>query len=336
MVLNLRGEHEYAVPPMHLPDPNRAIHPEDIGQSEAVQLFVQRAQAAQSNFALTRENAAAVAELCQRLDGLPLAIELAAARVRLLPPQTMLARLGNRLNLLTGGARDLPTRQQTLRQTIDWSYNLLSQPEKTLFARLAVFAGGWTLEALEAVCNAEGDLPDALAGLEGLLNSSLVRQEEVVPEQKPGSESLEPRFRMLETIREYALDTLKARGEVEKLARTHALYFSTQTQAIGFRLYSSESLHHLAWLGAEHENLRAALAWSLKPGNDIRVAIPIISEVYWFWFRRGYLREGVEWSRQIIEKLDPHRPSLELATMLSYSAMLNGWLGNLDKSASAI
>jgi predicted ATPase len=177
--LRLYGEHEYSVPPLALPDPERPPSVERLTQYEAVRLFVERARAAKADFSVTSDNAPAVAEICYRLDGLPLAIELAAARIKVLSPQKMLGRLSNRLKLLTGGASDLPERQRTLRSTIEWSYGLLEEAEKMLFIRLAVFAGGRTLEAIEAICDAEGNLPvDVLDGLASLVDESLLKQEE--------------------------------------------------------------------------------------------------------------------------------------------------------------
>jgi predicted ATPase len=188
----------------------------------------------QPRFALTTENAAIVAEICRRLDGLPLALELAAARVKLLTPQAILARLDDQLKLLTGGARDLPARQQTLRNTIDWSYNLLSQDEQTLFARLGVFSGGFTLEAAEAVCNPEGHF-DILEGLTALVNNSLVRQEETAEG--------EPRFGMLETIRAYALEQLTQCGELPAFQQRHAQYFGGLIlNRIAPQLYTAQSV----------------------------------------------------------------------------------------------
>jgi predicted ATPase len=191
---------------------------EALSHYEAVRLFIERATAAKADFAVTSENAPAVAEICARLDGLPLAIELAAARVKLLPPRAMLGRLGRRLKLLTGGARDLPERQRTLRGAIEWSHALLDEGEKTLFARMTVFSGGRTLDAIEAVCDAGGDLPlDAFEGVSSLLDKSLLRQEE-------GPEG-EPRFVMLETIHEYARERLQDSGEAEEIGRAHIRYF---------------------------------------------------------------------------------------------------------------
>jgi predicted ATPase/class 3 adenylate cyclase len=205
--LGLYGEYEYSVPPLALPDPERPPP-------------VERAQAAKADFSVTNENAPAVAEICVRLDGLPLAIEFAASRIKVLSPQKMLGRLGNRLKLLTGGARDLPERQRTLRSTIEWSYGLLAEGEKVLYGRLSVFAGGRTLEAIEAICDVGGDLPvDVLDGLASLVDKSLLKQEEGV--------GREPRFVMLETIHEFAREKLEQSAEAEEIKRLHAQYFLT-------------------------------------------------------------------------------------------------------------
>jgi predicted ATPase len=204
VVLRVTGEQTYPVSPLQLPDPKLTASVEQVGESEAVWLFVARAQAAKPSFGLTAGNVGAVAELCRGLDGLPLAIELAAARVRLLSPQAMLLRLGNRLALLTGGAQDLPARQQTVRATLDWSYDLLDEPERRLLRRLSVFAGGCTLEAAEAVCGPEGEM-DVFGEVSSLVDGSLLRQEE-----GPDGET---RLWMLETIREYALARLVESGE---------------------------------------------------------------------------------------------------------------------------
>src|SRR5215210_1390537 len=200
--LGIYGEREYPVPPLSLPDPERLPSLERLTQYEAVRLFIERARDARPDFSLTNENAPTVAEICARLDGLPLAIELAAARVKVLTPQKMLDRLSDRLKLLARGARDLPERQRTLRATMEWSHALLAEGEKVLFAMLSVFAGGRTLEAIEAICDAEGDLPvDVLDGVEPLADKSLLREEE-----GPGGE---PRFVMLETIHQYAKEKLE-------------------------------------------------------------------------------------------------------------------------------
>lgn len=218
--LHVSAEHEYPVPSLSLPDPAHLPDIETLSQYEAVALFVERARAVKADFAVTNANAPAVAEICIRLDGLPLAIELAAARAKLLSPQALLARLEQRFDLLIGGPRDMPARQQTLRATIDWSFGLLGPDEQTLFAQLAVFAGGSTLEAAEAVCDADG----LLTGLSALIDNNLLRQQE----QPDG----EPRFAMLETIRAYALERLEASGGSEEVRNRHAEYFLTLAERV--------------------------------------------------------------------------------------------------------
>ena len=248
-VLRVYGEQEYPVPPLELPSPGRLPAIDKLSQYEALRLFIERAKAARPQFSVTDENAPAVAEICARLDGLPLAIELAAARIKLLTPAAMLERLGSRLKLLGGGARDLPERQRTLRGTIEWSFALLEEGEQVLFGRLAVFSGGRTLEAIEAVCEAEGDLPmDALEGVSSLLDKSLLRQEE-----GPGGE---PRFVMLETIHEYAREKLQASGEAEEVRRLHAEYFLAVAEEAEQGLWESEQGGWLDRLEAEHDNMR--------------------------------------------------------------------------------
>lgn len=259
-VLHVYGEHDYPVPPMTLPDPMHLPPLERLAQYEAVQLFIERAQAAKTDFVITSENAPAVAEICVQLDGLPLAIELAAARVRLFSPQAMLARLEHRLKFLTGGARDLPARQRTLRGAIEWSYELLDADEQTLFRRLAVFVGGCMLEVAEAVCNARNDLAiDVLAGLESLADKSVLEQEEM---------SDEPRFRMMETIREFAMERLEESGEAEPLRRRHAEMHLLLAEQARSELGGPRATVYLDRLEVEHDNLRAALAWSLEHTNE--------------------------------------------------------------------
>ena len=249
--LRLYGEHEYAVPPLALPDPQRPPSVETLTHYEAVRLFVERAQAAKADFSVTNDNVPAVAEICYRLDGLPLAIELAAARIKVLSPQKMLERLGNRLKLLTGGAQDLPARQRTLRSTIEWSYGLLEEDEKELFARLSVFAGGRTLEAIEAICDAGGDLAlDVLDGLASLVDKSLLKQEEGV--------GGEPRFVMLETIHEYAREKLQGRGEAEEVRRQHAEYFLALAEEAEPAVEGEQQPAWVERLEEEHDNMRAA------------------------------------------------------------------------------
>jgi predicted ATPase len=238
---------------------------QDGSKYDSIRLFTARAIDVRPDFSVTDENARAVAEICRRLDGLPLSIELAAGRIKLLPPQTLLARLTNSLNLLTGGARDLPARQQTLRDTIAWSYDLLDEAEQRLFRRLAVFVGGCTLEAAEKVCDMGGDLRmDVLDGMASLLDKNLIRQQEgEAPRGYP-----EPRFDMLETIREYALERLNESGEAQAIRQAHAsFYLALAVEAEPTLRGALQSL----WMGrlrAEHNNMHAALAW-LKDEDEM-------------------------------------------------------------------
>ena len=290
VALRLRGEHDYAVPPLALPDPKHPPPPERLGQYEAVRLFVDRAVAVNADFAVTPATAPAVAEICARLDGLPLAIELAAARVRLLPPAALLARLAERLKLLTGGARDLPTRQQTLRATIAWSYNLLDPGIQPLFRRLAVFQGGWTLEALAAVCNVDGTLPgDGLDAVDTLLGSSLLEPQ--------GGRDHPPRFTMLQTIREYAQDALVRSGEEAPLRHAHAAYYLHLVEAAAPHLVDAAQLEWLPQLADEHENLRAALDWAKARASHgdpaaAELALRLAAGLARFWYMAGYTAEG--------------------------------------------
>ena len=256
--LHLSGEHMYSVPPLALPDPKKVRDPQSLSQYDAVALFLERATAVKPDFQMRDENAAAVAEICVRLDGLPLALELAAARVAILPPQALLKRLGQRLQLLTGGPRDLPARQQRLRSTIDWSYGLLSDDEQRLFARVAVFVGGCVLETVETVCQLDGDRPiDVLDGLTSLVEKNLLRVE-------PGVGG-EPRFSMLETIREYALERLETNGEADDLRRRHADYYLVLAEASEPEILGPDQAAWLETLDAEQDNFRGRLRSCLSP-----------------------------------------------------------------------
>jgi predicted ATPase/DNA-binding CsgD family transcriptional regulator/transcriptional regulator with XRE-family HTH domain len=290
-VLHLYGEQEYPVPPLSLPDRPHRSSVESLAQCEAVALFVVRAQAAKPDFQLTPTNAVVVVDICVRLDGLPLAIELAAARSKALPPQTLLARLKQRLPLLSGGARDLPDRQQTLRNTIDWSYNLLDVGMQGLFARLAVFVGGCTLEAVETVCNAAGDLSmEILDGLAVLLDQSMLRQEEVGDK---------PRFTLLETIREYALERLVECGDADPIRQQHAAYYLALAEQAEPELRGPE---HAAWqarLAAEYGNLRAALHWAAERGVA-ECGLRLATALEWFWWGQGHVSEGRKWLKEAL------------------------------------
>ena len=287
MALRLYNEHEHLVPPLQVPDPRRLPSLERLQQYEAVRLFIQRAQAVKPDFQVTSGNAPAVAEICARLDGLPLAIELAAARTKMLPPEALLPRLNNRLKVLTGGARDLPARQQTLRAAIDWSFSLLDPGEQVLFARLAVFVGGSTLEAVEGVCNVEGDLEiDPFDGVASLLDKSLLRQEE-----GPGGE---PRFLMLETIHEYAWERLELSGEIEDLRQRHAAYFLQVAEAAEVEFYGAQQGAWMTRLAAEQDNLRAALRWALER-REAETALRLVHTLRDYWLASGQVTEGRQW-----------------------------------------
>jgi predicted ATPase/Tfp pilus assembly protein PilF len=306
--LGLYGEHEFPVPPLTVPDLKRPPPLERLTQYEAVGLFVERAQAIKPDFKVTNESAPAVAEICVRLDGLPLAIELAAARIKMLPPKAMLQRLGSRLKLLTGGARDLPERQRTLRATIEWSHALLDEGEQVIFGRLAVFSGGRTLEAIEAICDAEGDLPvEAFDGISSLLDKSLLRQEE--------GPNGEPRFVMLETVHEFAREKLQESAEAEEIKRLHAQYFLTLAEEAYPELKGSHQLEWLERLEAEHDNMRAALSWALER-KEAEVALRLGSALSYFWSMRGYQSEGRRWLEEALAiegRVSPEMRAMALA-----------------------
>ena len=326
--LKLRSEYEFPVPPLDLPPVVEAQTVEELAGSESVLLFVERARAVQAGFALTAENALVIAEICRRLDGLPLAIELAAARLKLLPPRAILRRLEDSLKLLTGGARDLPSRQQTLRNTLEWSYSLLTEAEKTLFARLSVFVGGFTLEAAEAVCNPDGVL-DLLEGVTSLVNNSLLRQDDPADG--------EPRFAMLETIRAYALERLAAGGEMEIFQAKHAAYFGDFIfNRIGLQLYTAQAPHWLNWLEREHDNIRATLGWCIAAPEGIELGVDILFVLFWFWYRRGYLIEGRRWAEQFVASPSLTEPSQHRATALLACGMLALWQGEQETALARL
>jgi predicted ATPase len=325
--LRLYGEHEYAVPPLALPDPERLPPVERLTHYEAVRLFVERAQAAKADFSVTNENAPAVAEICHRLDGLPLAIELAAARIKVLSPQKMLERLGNCLKLLTGGPRDLPERQRTLRSTIEWSYGLLEEGEKVLFARLSVFARGRTLEAIEAICDAEDDLHvDVLDGLSSLVDKSLLKQEEGVVG--------EPRFVMLETIHEFAREKLQGSGEAEEVRRLHAEYFLALAEEAEPAVEGAQQPAWVERLEEEHDNIRTALSWSLGQGEEAELALRMGAALGEFWNLRGYYGEGRRWLEEALAK-SGRTPTAARAKALQRVSWLAFLQGDLDRAEEA-
>ncbi len=286
VALHVRGEKEVPLPPLPLPKEGTVQTTTRALQSAAVQLFMQRAQAVNPAFELTEENTPAIVEICRQLDGLPLALELAAARIRLLSPQMLLKRLEHRFAVLSGGARDLPSRQQTLRSTIDWSYDLLNDSAQALFRRLSVFAGGWTLEAAEAICNVDGDLgADILDDLEALADNSLLRNmTETLDEQRYG---------MLETIREYAHERLAAapNREAECVHDRFTLYYLGIAEEAEPHLKTAQRPAWLARLESEHGNLRTAVEWT-RACHDAASELRLVEALTWFWYLSGYLSEG--------------------------------------------
>lgn len=298
VALRLSGEYEYPVPPLALPTPEQT-QITAVVQSPAVALFVARAQAVQANFQLTAANAAVVAEICRRLDGIPLAIELAAARSKLLPPPALLARLSNRLATLTHGARDLPARQQTLRAAIEWSYDLLAPAEKLLFRRLGIFRAGWTVAAIEAIC---ADLPaqvpegiplDALNGLATLLDHSLI--------YAVSTSIDEPRYAMLELLSEFAQEELARSGEEAALCLRHAHYYCALVQQ---RIPVELEITAQIWydqLEQEHNNIQAALHWLLN-NAQLSLVMQTLVVLGRFWWERGHLNTSVTWTRRVLDQ----------------------------------
>ena len=321
-LLHIYGEHELPVPALAAPDLLSVPQaPEALSRFAAVALFLERAKAVKHDFTLTKENVKAVAAICVRLDGLPLAIELAASRVKLLSPTAMLARLESSLNLLTGGARDLPVRQQTLRGTVNWSYSLLNTAEQSLVRRLSVFAGGCTLEAIEAVCDTKGDLGiDVLDGMSSMVDKSLIQQLE--------QRGAEPRFLMLSTIREYALERLVESGEEFATRRAHAAYYIVLAEECGKDLST-----HPEWLerfDLEHQNFRDALEFMIRTA-DADWGMRLGAALFHFWETREHFAEG----RAFLERLLQLPGALQLkmrARLWFYAGVLAGSQGDFDSA----
>jgi predicted ATPase/class 3 adenylate cyclase len=323
--LHLRGEREYPLGPLALPnDPRHLPAPERLSQYAAMALFVERARDAHPDFTVTAANAATITEICARLDGLPLAIELAAARVKLLPPAALLARLSSRLKLLTGGARDLEERQRTMRATIAWSEGLLSPQERILLRRLAVFVGGCTLEAAEAVCVApSGAKPlkiDLLDGLGRLVDQSLVQQRE---------DDSESRLGMLHVIQEFALERLEASREIEALRHAHAEQMLALAAVAPVGMRAGSDARWLAKVEREHDNLRAALGWALGRG-DVDLSLRLGVGFAPFWWARGYYGEGRRWLAQVLAvEQGPVEVLYPDAARAALHAWALWWLGKL-------
>ncbi|MDQ5825029.1 MAG: tetratricopeptide repeat protein [Chloroflexota bacterium] len=288
--VHLYGEHEFPVPPLPLPD-LESTDLTSLAQNPAVTLFVQRAQAVQPDFELDAANAPFVAEICVRLDGLPLAIELAAARSKLFAPRLMLTRLANRLDLLKDGPVDRTARQQTLEGAIAWSYDLLDEREQALFRCLGVFAGGFSVEAVEAVYAGSSEQTDALGELGRLADKSLLLR------IRDGDE---PRFSMLETLREYAMKRLVESGEAAEVQQRHANYYLALAEQAESELRGPQQLAWVEKLEQEHSNLRAALEWSLTPQGSTEVGLRMASALHIFWWTRNYLSEASDWLARVL------------------------------------
>ncbi|MBI4260811.1 MAG: tetratricopeptide repeat protein [Actinobacteria bacterium] len=321
-VLHVSGEHEFPVPPLSLPDPDHLPSAEALSQYDAVALFIQRARAVNASFGVTDQNAPAVAEICTRLDGLPLAIELAAARLKLFPPDALLARLESSLRFLRGGARDLPTRQQTLRDAIAWSHDLLDPAERTLFRRLSIFMGGWSLAAAEAVVAEDdaGDL-DVVDGLASLVDKSLVRQRQM--------DDGDLRFRMLETIREFSRERLVESGEEEEIAGRHEAHFLALAQEAGAQLAGSGQVAALDRLAREHHNLRTAFNHAME-GGDVEAALRAAGAIWRYLQVRGHLGEGRGWLVALLERPEAEGRTLGRALALNGLGGLCYWQTDYD------
>ncbi len=332
--LHLSGEFEFPMPPLEIPSDwpdGPTPSPEAILASDVGALFVDRARAVRPDFVVTLENASAVSEICRRLDGLPLAIELAAARTKVLSPAALAARVGNRLQLLTRGARDLPLRHQTMRDAIAWSYDLLLPEEQTLLRLLAVFAGGFTLEAAEDVSRGVDEArqregvnpralveflsPDLLDAIAALVDNSLLRSEEAPQDER--------RFRMLEVVREFAWEQAEGHGELAEARRRHALWYQRFTADGEDRFFRDDEPIWVDRLEQELPNLRAALTWADETG-ETETGLRIIGSLWWFWVAGGHVAEGGRWVESFLAKADEATPPEALAPALE-SAGLISW-----------
>ena len=322
--LRLYGEHVFEVPPLALPTPDQLRVPASLVESEAVRLFLNRARAARAELTLTEENAVEIAEICRQLDGLPLAIELAAARTKLLPPSALLSRLEHRLPLLSGGAVDHPARLQTMRNAISWSHDLLTPEERALFRRLAVFSGGWTLDGAEWVGGEDPGL-ESLDGIASLVANSLVQQSAPV--------AGEARYAMLETIREYGLEQLASSGEAAVVGQRHAAWcLNLASQALA-SVGSAAQEGWLRRLELEHDNMRAALTWSLE--QDPELALGLVGTLWRFWYARGHLSEGRRWLEAALA-LDVSQPTQIRAQALLGTGAIAQAQGDRDRAGTIL
>jgi predicted ATPase len=327
--LRLQGEHEFPVPPLQVPEALRLISVETVAHSAAARLFIERAQAVIPNFQMNKENAAVVAEIVRKLEGLPLAIELAAARLKYLPPKQILERLSNRLQLLTGGARDLPLRQQTMRNVIEWSHDLLNESQRSLFYRLGAFVGGFTLEAVETICNPDGEL-DVLGGVAALLDNSLLRQENSMVDQPRLID--QPRFSMLETIREYALEQLVENGEAAQIRQRHGEYFSELASQADPNLFSEQGEYWLDRLEMDYGNFRTAWEWTQTSSEYNALGWNIVFGLTWFWYRRSYLNEGRQWYQRAVEQSRTLGKSALRGHLLTSAGLVAMWQSDFQRA----
>ncbi len=332
--LHLPGEYEYPVLPLDIPDLSLRLDGTAVAHVAAVQLFVQRARAVQSTFQLTDGYAPTIAAICARLDGLPLAIELAAARIKLLPPQALLKRLESPLNVLTRGADYLPSRQQTIRNTIQWSYDLLDRREQRLFCLCSVFVGGFTLQAVEAVVqvlheSGDTEIGAVLEGIDSLVDKSLL--------QPPAQEEAagEPRLGMLETVRAYGRELLLQQGEMEAARRAHATFFLQFAEAVGKQ---TDGAKHLA---RDYENVRAALTWMLEEESEgqqvqrVEMALRLGIALQSFWITQGHTAEGWSFMERMLVRGEGVRPDLRIRALTAASTLI-GILGDLNRSETLL
>lgn len=341
-ILRLTAEREFAVPPLATPATNAKRSFEELSSMEAVRLFAERARAAKPHFRLTAENAPVIGAICARLDGLPLAIELAAARIRILSPASILGKLENSLGLLTGGALDLPKRQQTMRGAVDWSYDLLNEGEKSLFRRLSVFAGGLRLEAAEEVVSGQfNSLNDNAAGSSQVITdnllltsvlddmTSLIDKSLLIQKEQPDGEA---RFRMLEVVRDFAFESLDTAGETQAVRRIHAEHFVALAERAEPFIQASQSAEWIDRLEEEHDNLRAAMRWSLD--NDPSMAVRLAVALRNFWLLHSHLSEGYAWLRAASEH-SSRLPAPLRFKLMNGVGLVARWRGDYETAGNA-
>src|SRR6516162_8486227 len=326
VALGVEGESTYRVPSLRLPDSPHSLPAAQLAEYDAIRLFVDRAALAQSGFTLTERTAPAIAQICRRLDGMPLAIEFAAARVRMLSPDQIAARLDDRFRLLTAARRQILPRQQTLRATMDWSYDLLSEPEQALLRRLSVFAGGWPFEAAEAVCAGDGVAAPAILDL----LTQLVDKSLVIAETHGG----EARYRLLETVRQYGAEKLQGAGEAAEVRRRHRDWFVALAEQAEPELRGMRQRLWSDRLEMEHDNLRAAYEWTMTEPEGRREGLRLATALFSFWRSIGYWSEGHEWLEQGLLSSGDVAPSIRAKALAN--AALFAWRARKDERAIAL